>query len=102
MNIVTDGFIHCLSYLRTSCVVLYGQDSQLSHWIRRLDPDFGLVDVMEHLHLLTLSFTVDEELWRYNCMRLDVYEELDTEVSGRWNHEKPFLMVKCCRELEHL
>ena len=55
-----------------------------------LGPIFDLVTVMEHLHLLTLSFTVDEELWRYNCMRLDVYEELDTEVSGRWNHEKSF------------
>ena len=53
-----------------------------------LDPIFDLVDVMEHLHLLTLSFTVVEELWRYNCMRLDVCEDLDTEVSGRWNHEK--------------
>ena len=67
-----------------------------------LDPIFDLVDVMEHLHLLTLSFTVVEELWRYNCMRLDVCEDLDTEVSGRWNHEKSFLMVKHCKELEHL
>ena len=55
-----------------------------------LDPIFGLVDGMEHLHLLTLSFTVVEELWRYNCMRLDVCEDLDTEVSERWNHEKSF------------
>ena len=55
-----------------------------------LDPIFVLVDVMEHLHLLTLSFTVDEELLRYNCMRLDVCEDLDTEVSVRWNFEKSF------------
>ena len=41
-----------------------------------LDPIFNLVNVTEHLHLLTLSFTVDEELWRYNCMRLDVCEHV--------------------------
>ena len=90
LGIVTDGFIHCLSYWLTGCVVLCGQDSQLSHWIKMLDPVFGLVDVMEHLRLLTLSFTVDEGLWRYNCMRLDVCEDLDTEVSRRLNHEKSF------------
>ena len=62
-----------------------------------LDPIFVMVDVMEHLHLLTLSFTVDEGLWRYNCIRLDVCKDLDTEVSGIWNHEKSFLMVKYCK-----
>ena len=89
LDIVIDGGIHCLSYLRTSCVVLYGQDSQLCHWIN-IRSYLDVVDVMEHLHLLTLSFTVDEELLRYNCMRLDVCEDLDTEVSERWNHEKSF------------
>ena len=82
LDIVIDGDIHCISNLRTSCVVLYGQDSQLCHWIN-VRSYFDLVDVMEHLHLLTLSFTVVEELWRYNCMRLDVCEHLDTEVPGR-------------------
>ena len=67
-----------------------------------LDPLFVLVDVTEHLHLLTLSVTVDGELWRYNCMRLDVCEDLDTEVSEGWSHEKSFLMVRYCEELEHL
>ena len=41
LDIVIDGFVHCLSYLMTSCFALYGQDSQLSHWIRMLDPDFS-------------------------------------------------------------
>ena len=50
LGIVTDGYIHCLSYLMTSCVVLCGQDFQLSHWIKMLDPVFDLVDVLEHLH----------------------------------------------------
>ena len=91
LDIVIDGDIHCLSYLRTSSVVLYGQDSQLCHWVNiRSYLDVVLVDVMEHLHLLTLSFTVDEELLRYNCMRLDVCAGLYTEVSVRWNHEKSF------------
>ena len=60
-----------------------------------------MVDVMEHLHLLTLSFTVDEELWRYNCMRLDVLWAFGYRSFREMEPWENFLMVKYCKELEH-
>ena len=89
------------SILVTSSVVLCGQNL---NWVigSEFDPVFGIGRVMEHLHLLTLSFTVDEELWRYNCMRWCFLWGFGYRSFWRWNHEKSFFMVKGCKDLEHL